>query len=152
MNGELPSERIDRETLRRELEEAGYLFTSALDRLAVVAHRINVANGFWDDPAKIERAMADAEPEVKASVKRLMLIARLGLVMTEPSEAIEAVRKDDPSTYGKPDEAHRLVRELAGTIIRCLDTSESLHLPIGEALMEELTHNLNRGYKHGKSA
>ena len=45
-----------------------------------------------------------------------------------------------------------LIRELAGTVVRCMDLAGRLNLPLGDAIIEELKANSSRGYMHGGKA
>lgn len=109
------------------------------------AFDINTLNGWWDDRNGIlESKLPGAVPTV--------ITGCLGLVATEVSEAIEAVRKHDPATWADANTKDTLVRELAGTIIRCMDLAERLELPLAEAIVVEIKANAERGYKHGGKA
>lgn len=109
------------------------------------AYQINVSNGWWDDRNKImESGMVNAVP--------IVVTGCLGLVATEVSEAIEAVRKHDPKTWGDAQTKDTLVRELAGTVVRCMDLAKRLELPLAEAIVEEIKANSERGFRHGGKA
>lgn len=109
------------------------------------AFDINTLNGWWDDRNGIlESKLPGAVPTV--------ITGCLGLVSTEVSEAIEAVRKHDPSTWADAKTKDTLVRELAGTIVRCMDLAERLDLPLAEAIVEEIKANAERGFRHGGKA
>lgn len=110
------------------------------------AFTINCDNGWWDARDKImESGMVGAVPTV--------VIGCLGLVTSEVAEAMEAARKHDPETWRDAQSKDTLVRELAGTVVRCMDLAERLHLPLADAIIEELKANAGRGYMHGgKSA
>lgn len=111
-----------------------------------VAHRANVANGWWDDR---RRLMTSGVPGAQANV----ILACLALVTSEVAEAMEAVRKHDPDTWADPETKDTLVRELAGCVVRCMDLSGELGLPLAEAIRAEIRANTARGHKHGgKSA
>jgi hypothetical protein len=125
------------------LEESDFLRTFAAMQEA--AFRINKQNGWWDARDKImESGIPNAVP--------LVTIACLGLVGTEVSEAIEAARKHSFATWGNHTTKDTLVRELAGTIVRCMDISERFDLPLAEAIVEEIKAASERGYKHGGKA
>lgn len=105
------------------------------------AHAINVQNGWWEDRDRLMEVCRDARTHV--------VIAALGLVTSEVAEAMEAVRKHDPSTWSDSSSKDTLVRELAGTIVRCMDLAEHFDLPLAEAIIDELLANKTRGYRHG---
>ena len=109
------------------------------------AHRINVENGWWDDR---RRLMTSGVPGAQANV----ILACLALVTSEVAEAMEAVRKHDPDTWGDEKTKDTLVRELAGCVVRIKDLAEELGLPLAEAILAEIRANRARGYKHGGKA
>lgn len=119
-------------------------FCHAFQTASQGAYSVNVANGWWDD----RNAFIEASPNVTP----LVVIGCLGLVHTEVSEAIEAVREHDPATWADAQNKDTLVRELAGTIVRCMDLAERFNLPLAEAIVEEIKANAERGYKHGGKA
>ncbi len=106
---------------------------------------INKQNGWWDARDKIlESGMVGAQP--------IVVIGCLGLVTSEVAEAMEAARKHDPKTWGDAATKDTLVRELAGTIVRCMDLAERLNLPLAKAIIAELNANAERGFMHGGKA
>lgn len=109
-----------------------------------VVYLLNACNGWWKD----RRELMDAHP----SGRTYVTIACLGLITSEVAEAMEAVRKHDPQTWGDWKTKDTLVRELAGTIVRVLDLSAALNLDIGAAFDAELEANSKRGHKHGGKA
>lgn len=109
------------------------------------AFDINTLNGWWDDRnAIIHSSIPGAVP--------IVVTGCLGLVGTEVSEAIEAVRKHDPETWSDAKTKDTLVRELAGTVVRCMDLAERFNLPLAEAIVEEIKANAERGFRHGGKA
>ena len=108
------------------------------------AFDVNTLNGWWDD----RNAFIEASPNVTP----LVVIGCLGLVHTEVSEAIEAVRKHNPETWSDAKTKDTLVRELAGTVVRCMDLAERFDLPLADAIVEEIKANAERGHKHGGKA
>ena len=111
----------------------------------VAAHRINVANGWWDDR---RRLMTSGVPGAQANV----ILACLALVTSEVAEAMEAVRKHDPATWSDADSKDTFVRELAGAVVRCMDVAGELGLPLAEAIRAEIDANAARGFRHGGKA
>jgi len=76
--------------------------------------------------------------------------AKLCLVHSEVSEALEALRDGDinmrTGEYIKPE---GLESELADTIIRILDLSEALGLDMGKAIADKMAYNEQRAFQHG---
>ncbi len=113
------------------------------------AYTINVGNGWWEDRNQL---METAPKSLQSAQEVQIILATLGLAATEISEAIEAVRKHHKSTWSDASTKDTLVRELAGTVVRLMDIAERWNLPLAEALIEELKHNSERGYRHGGKA
>lgn len=109
------------------------------------AFEINVANGFWVDRDGI---MSSAMPGATCNVA----LACLALIGSEVSEGVEAVRKHPQSTWSDADTKDTLVRELAGTVIRCMDMAERFNLPLARAIIVEIEANAKRGFMHGGKA
>ena len=109
------------------------------------AFAVNVRNGWWDERNRIcvllEAHGIDNGPH--------MLIECIGLAHSELSEAVEAVRKHDPKTWGDASNKDTLVRELAGCIVRIMDIASHERLPLAEAIIQEVRHNATRGKMHG---
>ena len=120
-------------------------FTRAFDCASAYAYDVNRGNGWWDARDKImESGMVEVVPTV--------VIGCLGLITSEVAEAMEAARKHAPATWGDSETKDTLVRELAGTIVRCMDLAQRLNLPLGDAIVAEIETNASRGYMHGGKA
>lgn len=68
------------------------------------------------------------------------LPAKLALITSEVSEALEAFREDDALNFAE---------ELADTLIRVLDLTAGLGLDMDAAVRMKLEKNKGRGYRHG---
>lgn len=68
------------------------------------------------------------------------VIVKLALIITEVSEAIESVRKQDFNNFKE---------ELADIIIRTLDLSDILFIDIEKEIDLKMDKNEKRPYKHG---
>lgn len=109
------------------------------------AWMVNANNGWWVDRRRI---MASGLPGAVPTV----VIACLGLVTSEVVEAMEAVRKHDPATWGNVKTKDTLARELAGATVRIMDLAAELDIDLGNAIHHEVEANKARGYKHGGKA
>jgi NTP pyrophosphatase (non-canonical NTP hydrolase) len=69
------------------------------------------------------------------------MLGKLMLVVSELSEAAEAVRKGDAANFEE---------EIADTFIRLFDISEASGLNIVEAIAKKMEKNWQRPIKHGK--
>lgn len=99
-----------------------------LNELAKEVYDINVANG-WD-VAK----MGDFRGDVNK------VAAKLCLVHSEISEALEAVRKGDFNNFAE---------ELADALIRILDLAKGLDVDMDYVVARKNDKNKSRGYRHG---
>ena len=73
----------------------------------------------------------------------------LALIHSEISEALEALRKGNPSDTHCP-EYKKFEIELADAVIRILDLAGSQDMDIGGAILEKMRYNSSRPYRHGK--
>lgn len=105
---------------------------------------VNVNNGWWGVRFRAIQVTPLIEPTV--------VIGCLGLVTSEVAEAMEAVRKTPKNEWGNYKTKDSFVRELAGTVLRCMDIAQALELPLAEAIVEELEQNRTRGIRHGGKA
>lgn len=78
-------------------------------------------------------------------------ISKLGLMVTELAEAIEARRHNDPPSDHIPEFTGQ-EEELADCIVRIMHYSKQRNLRVAEALIAKMAFNETRPYKHGKEA
>lgn len=123
-------------------------FIELFREIQVFAHGVNVENGWWKKRNTIATILAGHQIDNTPS----LVIELLGLVGSEVAEGIEAARKHDQHTWNDTKRKDTLVRECAGTIVRLMDLCEHLKLDLGEAILEEIKANQNRGYMHGNKA
>jgi hypothetical protein len=119
-------------------------FLDLFHTVGLSAFETNYRNGWW----QLRDKVVEAFPEIAPTI----YIGCLGLVTSEAAEAMEAVRKHPQSAWADPDTKDTMVRELAGTIVRCMDLAHRLDLPLGEALLAEIEANAKRGFMHGGKA
>ncbi|QGT45372.1 hypothetical protein GJ703_03653 [Clostridium botulinum] len=107
------------------------------------AHRNAIDHGFWEEEQNIITKMCVKEfenEEIKA-VKKAFMCQRLMLIVSEVSEAVNALRKDDKENYAE---------ELADIILRTSDTSLGDTVDIEKEIKKKMKKNRSRPYKHGK--
>ena len=103
-----------------------------INGLAKYVLMINQNNG-WD----VAKPADWVEGNPPSTDKLMRFVA---LIHSEASEAVEAIRKGDRENF---------TEELADVIIRCLDAAGGLDLDIGQAIIDKLEKNKQRGYRHG---
>lgn len=115
------------------------------------SHSVNRHNGFWEEIEKMCSLAGEESFHWRTRMEREVVLARIALIHSEQSEAVEAVRKHDPATWSST-EKDSFVSEMAGTVVRIMDLCEWLGVPLAEAIVAEINRNENRGYKHGGKA
>lgn len=120
-------------------------FIKQFRAVQTTAHTINRENGWWNQRmqtlAILKEHGIDHAPN--------LAIELIGLIHTEPSEAVEAARKHRQQSWADSKAKDTMVRELAGTVVRIMDMAEFFGLPLAEAILEEIKANAQRGYMHG---
>lgn len=95
--------------------------------------QINEGNG-WD-------TLKPSDWPVKGEIPDPNKIpAKLALIHSEVSEALEAYRKGDKENFAE---------ECADVFIRLLDMTHGLGLDLPRAITDKLVKNIGRGYRHG---
>lgn len=138
--------------LEVRLMHARHEFIKSFEAMQLIVHQINREKGFWIDREAIVRASEIIDENLTEPARRQVIIAALGLVHTETSEAVEAARKAAPDAWGDTKTKDTLVRELAGGIVRSMDLAGHENWRLGDAIVEELLHNVTRPFLHGKKA
>jgi NTP pyrophosphatase (non-canonical NTP hydrolase) len=117
----------------------------------------NEAKGFWEDYEDMEDLICTtykSSPDIlRRSIKNHVVttkLAKIGLMHSELSESLEAIRKD--LMDDKITDMSGEVVELADTVIRIMDYAGAFNLPLAEAIERKLKYNRGRKYKHGKQA
>lgn len=100
-----------------------------LDILTKSCHAIAKAHGFWEGKRNPAESIA--------------------LMHSELSEALEALRSDNPPSEKIPGFS-QVEEELADCVIRILDFAGANDLDLGGALLEKMEYNNHRPHKHGR--
>jgi len=108
-------------------------------RLTDEAHRNARDKGFYRDVEIVEETIKGSD-DYDAVILRLK-IARLALIGTEVSEAVEALRVGED-----------VGPELADIVIRTMDLAGFLGINLGGEIVKKMQKNLDRPAMHGKLA
>ena len=106
------------------------MFEKNWNKIAKSIYKNAVNHGFWKDERNDGEAMA--------------------LIHSEISEALEAMRNDNPSS-SKIIEFSSVEEELADAVIRIMDYAFGKDLDIAGAILAKLEYNKSREFMHGKS-
>lgn len=103
-----------------------------LNDLMMYCHGNALASGWWHE--------RDGSP--KDVTNKDFIAAKIALMHSELSEALEAWRKDQKDDHLPQYDG--IAVEFADAIVRILDTAGALGLPIGDALADKLRYNATR--------
>lgn len=102
--------------------------------------------GFWSDEPKWGDFDA---PQKCIEATKLYKAAKIALMHSELSEALEGVRKDAVDSHCPEFTSEEV--ELADAVIRILDYAYHYNLRLDEAMAAKSAYNNTRPYKHGKA-
>jgi len=113
-------------------------FKTEFQRVQRQMYKISANHGFHDTDV----LRTDA-PQYREQVSQ-----RLMLTVSELSEALEAIRHDNPPDSHIP-KFTGLEAELADAIIRIMDLAETTKSRLAEAILAKASYNSRREYLHG---
>lgn len=168
--------------------EAAAIERQALTTLQQRIGEANAANGWHEEGSAWRRSAASSglshiDPDVLPQGNpmqslRAYYISKLGLIITEVSEAIEELRNghgigeryhtingeqvyrgtegadwqnasNSASWTGVPAKPEGVPSELADVVIRCFDLAHEAGIDLSDAIFEKLEYNSTRGRMHG---
>lgn len=116
-----------------------------IEELVNMAHENARDKGFWEDWDSIAwEDGLDRNEDSTLDIDELYNLAtstRLMLIVSEVSEALEALRKGDKENFKE---------ELADVVIRVCDLAGGLNIDLQEEIINKVIKNISRPYKHGK--
>ena len=121
-----------------------------IDELVFEAHGTAIGKGWWDPYLPKHGILADRTraPDVPPDG----LAAKLALVHSEVSEALECVRDRDMYARTNGAKPEGLPSELADIVIRVADLCGALGIDLDAAVREKLDYNRTRTHRHGGRA
>ena len=125
------------------------MFGGKLNAFCKDVNAVVVSKGFWDT-MHMSMQWLDADDESQVLVKATKdayISQKIALIMSECSEALEAMRKDD---YGL-EKKDSFEDEIADVFIRLSDLCGELDIDIEKQIAWKLQHNKSRPAKHGKN-
>lgn len=113
----------------------------AINELCERAHKNASKKGFWDDIHAL-----DAEEGISVNEMQMYYnnayAARLALIHSEVSEALEALRTGETELEKE---------ELADIVIRVMDYCGGKGIDLEAEILDKMDRNEKRGHKHGKA-
>ena len=102
-------------------------------------HENAVEKGFWD--FYLFALCRPMPTELRNRLNQYVITTSIMLIVTELSEAVEALRKDDMSNFKE---------ELADVAIRLFDLAGGLEIDLEEEINKKMEINKNREKMHNK--
>lgn len=116
-----------------------------IEKLVEITHKNAREKGFWEDWDSIcwEDGLVrnDSSNLDIGELFNLATSSRLMLIVSEVSEALEALRNNNNQNFKE---------ELADIIIRTCDLAGGLSIDLQEEIIKKIKINKDRKYKHGK--
>lgn len=121
----------------------------SLQDRAEECHQNSVRHGFW----------YNEDGSIMSADDPMVVAAKLCLIHSEVSEALEAIRVQQHHYYlsGPDEKPEGLLSELADVVIRAFDLAEALRrqgfckTTIEQAISDKMVYNESRPMKHGKA-
>jgi len=128
-------------------------FINEFNTVQQAVHVNAIKKGFWDSKLAAERICraSSMDDTVPASVILHNNLAMIALVISELSEASEALRHGNPPDDHIP-EFSGAEAEFADAIIRMMDLAEARGWRLAQAIVAKHAYNTGREHMHGKKA
>jgi len=126
------------------------MFNGKLNQFCIDTNKSIRKKGFWDDMddalCSIQNTKGFLCSDVLNATKDAFIAQKVALIMSESSEALEAMRKDN---YGI-EKKDTFEDELADVFIRLSDLCGELNIDIEKQIVWKMSFNKIREEKHGK--
>ena len=127
------------------------MFEGKLNQFCTDVNKVVVSKGFWDTMHNSDNILREVvsvgEADNIKAVHDAFISQKIALIMSECSEALEAMRKDN---YGL-EIKDSFEDEIADVFIRLSDLCGELNIDIEKQIEWKLEHNKSRPNKHGKN-
>lgn len=124
------------------MSDSGKDFIQAWHAMAEAVHKNAIDHGWWSKEDRIESTCPEARVFIDA--------AKIALIHSEASEALEGLRADLPSE--KIPGFSLLEEELGDVVIRIKDFAARRGLRVPEAILAKHEYNKGRPFRHGGKA
>ena len=110
-------------------------------------HELAKEKGWWDpvDLVVLDRA-AKYGPEDDAAE---LVLAKIALIHSELSEAVEAAREGEFEMYTQGGKPEGVAAELADAVIRIYDLAGALGVNLDDVIIRKHSYNATRPHRHG---
>lgn len=130
-------------------DDTKYAFVGAWNAFQNAAHSMSRLKGWWDEEDALVSFMGTTElgKKILASVMPHLDGAKIAMVQTEISEAVEGIRNDAMSD--KIPGFKAVEEELADALIRIGDLAGRRGWRVGDAVVAKYEYNRGRPHRHG---
>lgn len=126
---------------------------TTIRELQDAVHLMARDKGWWDRYSTIRSWPKEGGERIRYYLLPDQLVAKLALIGTEVSEAIECVRRgEDKTTVAESGKPEGLPSEIADVVIRCLDLAGGLGIDLQSEIETKMAYNATRSYRHGGKA
>lgn len=116
---------------------------SDLRELQNILHAMAISKGWWTEHC-------DHVGNIQMNPHELA--AKLCLIHSEVSEALECVRRGELETFVSEGKPEGLPTEIADVVIRCLDLAGALGIDLADEIERKRAYNATRLHRHGGKA